>query len=197
MSQGGGGGVGAGGGRGGGQCARLWAGVPIVTRLTLAANLAMFIYTSIKPGVPRLIPYMLCAPFVYTELQVYRLVVSTFVHADVLHIAMNMFAFVSLGCRVELALGSFNYLGMLWIIMGFGNIMYVVAGWFINELLAVTQPMSCAVGYSGVIFGILMVESSLSQGQRSFLGFTLPGWAYPWMLLIILSLLIPQVSFYG
>ena len=57
----------------------------------------------------------------------------------------------------------------------------------------------CAVGFSGVIFAAISMEVATSQSTtRSVMGwFSVPSWAYPWALLLLYSLLIPQVSFFG
>jgi len=60
----------------------------------------------------------------------------------------------------------------------------------------------CAVGFSGVIFALLVVNiyiQNSSNEDRSIFGFfTLKAQLYPWVLLILLQLLIPgRVSFIG
>ncbi len=59
---------------------------------------------------------------------------------------------------------------------------------------------SCAVGFSGVIFGMIVIEGHLSQqATRSVLGLaTVPTAAYPFVLLVLWQLLMwNSVSFLG
>lgn len=63
---------------------------------------------------------------------------------------------------------------------------------------------SCAVGFSGVIFGLVVVDVAASSGsapsapRRSVFGlFTVPAPLYPWLLLVLWQLLMPSASFVG
>lgn len=62
--------------------------------------------------------------------------------------------------------------------------------------MAISQ---CAVGLSGVIFGLLVIDNHQAQAsQRSIFGlFTVPAHAYPYALLILWQLLMPSASFMG
>jgi len=56
------------------------------------------------------------------------------------------------------------------------------------------------VGFSGVIFGLLVVNSSSDQtnSSRSIFGFfRVPTKFYPWALLILFQIIMPGVSFLG
>eukprot|EP00457_Paulinella_chromatophora_P006983 gb/GEZN01007003.1/.p1 GENE.gb/GEZN01007003.1/~~gb/GEZN01007003.1/.p1 ORF type:complete len:446 (+),score=19.11 gb/GEZN01007003.1/:40-1377(+) len=178
----------------GGQCGEFWSRVPLVTRVMFLVNLGVYLLTLATETQPFLYPWMLCPVLVYQQHEFSRLVTSAFVHANFLHIAMNMFAYVALGSQVEQTLGSLPMLGVLWLLIGFGNLSYVFAGWISQSF----HHIPCAVGFSGVIFGLLMIETQLaSAGTRRLLCFDLPGWMYPWFLLFGISLIMPQVSFFG
>ena len=58
---------------------------------------------------------------------------------------------------------------------------------------------SCAIGLSGAIFGLIVVDNACSAAQtRSIFGmFTVPAKWYPWALLVFWQLLMPGVSFLG
>eukprot|EP00457_Paulinella_chromatophora_P005840 gb/GEZN01005857.1/.p1 GENE.gb/GEZN01005857.1/~~gb/GEZN01005857.1/.p1 ORF type:complete len:421 (+),score=29.57 gb/GEZN01005857.1/:26-1288(+) len=179
----------------GGQCVELWSRVPLVTRVMLLANLSVYILTLVKRTTPFLYPWMLCPRLVYERHEFSRLISSAFVHAGFLHIAMNMVAYVTLGTQVERALGSGPMLGVLCFLIGFGNLLYLFTGWLCDYFEIYVMP--CAVGFSGVIFGVLMIETQLVAGMRRILCINLPGWMYPWCLLVGISLLMPNVSFFG
>lgn len=56
-----------------------------------------------------------------------------------------------------------------------------------------------SAGLSGVIFSILVVDVSASmEPSQNVLGlFSVPTAAYPWVLLVMMSLMMPNVSFVG
>ena len=57
----------------------------------------------------------------------------------------------------------------------------------------------CAIGFSGVIFGLIVVDNSTSSSKdRSIFGlFKVPSPAYPWALLVLFQIMMPNVSFLG
>jgi len=55
-----------------------------------------------------------------------------------------------------------------------------------------------AVGFSGIIFHLSVLESQLHPGPRSVFGFfSVPAFVYPWLLLLALQLIMPNLSFLG
>lgn len=60
-------------------------------------------------------------------------------------------------------------------------------------------PATCAVGFSGIIFALLVADNQLrGLRQRSIYGIVnVPAAVFPWVLLLIWQLLIPEVSFLG
>ncbi len=59
--------------------------------------------------------------------------------------------------------------------------------------------MESAVGFSGVLFSLAVLESSSSGGAtRSLFGFvSVPTKYYPWAMLIAMQVMMPSVSFLG
>ena len=57
----------------------------------------------------------------------------------------------------------------------------------------------CAIGFSGVVFGLIVIDNSVSHAtSRSIFGlFTVPARVYPWALMVLWQLLLPSVSFLG
>ena len=57
----------------------------------------------------------------------------------------------------------------------------------------------CAVGLSGVLFGLVVIDCHLSTSEsRSIFGlFTVPARLYPWALLAVWTFLVPHASFLG
>jgi len=74
------------------------------------------------------------------------LVTSMFLHADILHLGLNMFFLLVSGDAVERELGNFHFLGLY---LGFG----VIAGLFHSYLNSTSVIPT--IGASGAIFGVL------------------------------------------
>jgi len=74
------------------------------------------------------------------------LVTSMFLHADILHLGLNMFFLLVSGNAVERELGNFHFLGLY---LGFG----VIAGQFHSYLNS--KSVIPTIGASGAIFGVL------------------------------------------
>jgi membrane associated rhomboid family serine protease len=76
--------------------------------------------------------------------EVWRIVTSGFLHAGVLHIALNMFALYILGSLLEPGIGTPRFLGVYFVSL--------LAGSFGALLL---DPNKITVGASGAIFGLM------------------------------------------
>lgn len=65
--------------------------------------------------------------------------------------------------------------------------------------VATKVAFQCAIGFSGVVFGLIVVDNNLTGAtQRSIFGlFYVPAPLYPWTLLVIWQLIMPGVSFLG
>jgi len=57
---------------------------------------------------------------------------------------------------------------------------------------------NCTVGFSGVLFALITIYTSISGQSRYSLCFLqIPSRIYPWVLLLAMSLFFPNVSFIG
>jgi membrane associated rhomboid family serine protease len=74
----------------------------------------------------------------------YRLLTAAFLHAGVLHLAMNMFALATLGPTLESALGRSRFLALY--------MLSALGGSALSYLLS--SPATLGVGASGAIFGL-------------------------------------------
>jgi membrane associated rhomboid family serine protease len=93
----------------------------------------------------------------------YRLVTAAFLHAGLLHLAMNMFALASLGPVLESALGRIRFVALY--------LLSALGGSTLSFLLA--DPGTFGVGASGAIFGVFgafyVVARRLGGDTRSIL----------------------------
>ena len=65
--------------------------------------------------------------------------------------------------------------------------------------VATKVAYQCAIGFSGIVFGLIVVDNNLTGAtQRSIFGlFYVPAPLYPWTLLVLWQVIMPGVSFLG
>eukprot|EP01089_Gocevia_fonbrunei_P002607 TRINITY_DN12537_c0_g1_i1.p1 TRINITY_DN12537_c0_g1~~TRINITY_DN12537_c0_g1_i1.p1 ORF type:complete len:347 (+),score=25.38 TRINITY_DN12537_c0_g1_i1:33-1073(+) len=149
----------------------------------------------------------------------YRLFTSAYFHYGLLHIVFNLFAFYNLGSGLEKILGTIQFIHLIFVFTCLVNIMYLflsfnlfyvgsssVLGFFSNSFILdkiqpylVSQYYQCAVGFSGVLFCLLVIATAHSgQPTSSIFGFfSVPSKIYPWVLLVIFQFMIGGVSLLG
>jgi len=122
--------------------------VAVFTYLIIAANILVFLQSITNPELYNQLieTYGLVPEEVMRGENLLSLVTSMFLHANILHLGLNMFFLLLSGDVVERELGNFRFLG-LYLACG------VIAGLFHSYLnSASTIP---AIGASGAIFGVL------------------------------------------
>jgi membrane associated rhomboid family serine protease len=122
--------------------------IAVFSYLIIAANIIVFLQSLTDPeGYNMLIRnYGLVPAQIMNGENLYSLVTSMFLHADIIHLGLNMLFLLLSGDAVERELGNFRFLGLY---MAFG----VIAGLFHSYLnSASTIP---TIGASGAIFGVL------------------------------------------
>jgi membrane associated rhomboid family serine protease len=136
--------------------------------------------------------------------QVWLLWTSSFLHGSIIHLAMNVMSWIGLASRLESqTMGTLPLMvtvlvsaciltPVLHVLMA--TIAYYGLGistWFYEHSL----------GFSGVLFHITVLEvawNNAAHQQRSVLGLvSVPPMWYPWVLLIVLQFMVPQISFLG
>jgi membrane associated rhomboid family serine protease len=126
-----------------------------VTRVLILANVAMFVAEVAVGGAGSLLTGpsgerlvrlgALYTPAVACGHEYWRLITAAFLHAGILHIALNMYALWLFGSLMEDALGSAPFLGV-----------YLVSGFVASATSFAFGPVFLvAVGASGAIFGLL------------------------------------------
>lgn len=133
------------------------------------------------------------------EWQWYRVISAAFTHLSILHILMNMMAMYQLGSNLEPMFGTLQYFFVMVVFTLAVGLGYII----VNLLLALLWDQSylfqSAAGASGVIFAMAVDESSLSSAPtRSIFGlFSVPSKLYPWVLMLLIQLIMPQASLVG
>ncbi|KAF0977882.1 hypothetical protein FDP41_003204 [Naegleria fowleri] len=144
------------------------------------------------------------------EYQIWRVVTSTFSHFSIIHILFNMGSMWSMR-SVELigqehptvhtfhSVVEYFKITVLLILLSF---LFITLVYFclIKFLKWENYRQVNIVGYSGVLFGIMTLETlqqGISSTSSSMFGLNLPAIIRPFMALILTSLLLPQASFVG
>src|SRR5438105_5446760 len=160
----------------------------LVTKSLIAVNIAIYVITAAQgaginsPGGRLFAKWILFGPAVANG-DWWRLITSAFLHANLIHIAFNMYFLWFVGTAVESALGRGRFLAV-----------YVISGLAGSAGALVFNPTSPTVGASGALFGILGVAVVLER-QRNFV---LGGSALGLVLInLILSFSISNISVGG
>jgi len=122
--------------------------VAVVTYLLIAANVLVFSVQFFDPDYYEylILNYGLIPVHVMEGRNLLTLVTSLFLHADILHLGMNMFFLLITGDGCERAMGSFRFL-----------VFYLACGVLSGLFHAYLNSMSgiATIGASGAIFGVL------------------------------------------
>ncbi|MED6126570.1 Rhomboid-like protein 15 [Stylosanthes scabra] len=139
---------------------------------------------------------------VLSRFQVYRIYTSIFFHGSLLHVLFNMMALVPLGSEMERVMGSVRLLYVTVLLATSNAILHILIAILVayNPIQPLEYFMNeCAIGFSGVLFSMIVIETSLSGAQsRSVFGlFNVPAKWYPFLLLVVFQLLMENVSLLG
>ncbi len=122
--------------------------VAVFSYLIIVANILVFLQSLTDPESYNLLiqTYGLVPVQVMNGMNLLSLVTSMFLHADIIHLGLNMFFLLVSGDAVERELGNFRFLGLY---LAFG----IIAGLF-HAYLNSTSAIP-TIGASGAIFGVL------------------------------------------
>ena len=157
--------------------------------------------------------FTMCPRLVLYLQHYYRIVTSCFFHGSIMHIGMNMVSTAAIAALLERRLGTMLLtLTVLWSVLITGVLALVLAlgtQWIIGSDSLMNQH---SLGFSGIMFHLLVLESNLtsshgtggvassssSSSTRSVFGFvTVPSYAYPIVMLGVMQVIMPNVSFSG
>ncbi len=133
--------------------------------------------------------------------QFYRIFTSAFLHANIMHIAFNMVTLVQAGPSLERMLGTVRYLCLIVCFVAvLGALYYSISliGLFVFGFDRFFNE--CAIGFSGVLFALMTIESLLASSDRLLslpFGVQVPSRWYPWALLVFCQFIMPGVSLIG
>ena len=180
------------------RCGEFFSGIPLATVFLLTLNLSIhacvFLFT-IDIRDFTLHPYRIVYYYEF-----YRCISAALLHGGAMHILMNMMTLYSLGSSMERKFGSFQFfIFSMWTIVLCG-VFYCLQSWVLSYVTGdMSYMMQPAVGYSGVLFTYIFIECYHSTTtSRSLFGFfSVPVKMYPWIILVVIQLIMPNISFKG
>ncbi|XP_073153146.1 rhomboid-like protein 15 isoform X3 [Henckelia pumila] len=139
---------------------------------------------------------------VISHFQVYRIYTAIIFHGSLLHVLFNMLALVPMGSELERIMGSIRMLYAIILLATSNAILHLLialVGTYNPFHLFHSLMNECAIGFSGILFSMIVIETNLSGVQsRSVFGlFNVPAKWYVWILLVVFQLLMTNVSLLG
>lgn len=168
--------------------------VVVLLIVNVAIHVIVFIF-SINIG-----PYVFQPYLVWYFNQYYRMITSAFLHGGIMHIGMNMMSLVAIGGMLEPVYGTFKFLCLTWLSILLGGICYLLLAFGTAWITSNWSYLGVSsIGYSGVLFSYAVIESFHSpDASRSIFGlFNVPTKLYPFILLVILQVILPNISLFG
>src|SRR6266576_1329434 len=160
----------------------------LVTKALIGLNVLVYVITAAQgaglnsPGGSLFFKWVLYGPAVANG-DWWRLITSTFLHANVIHIAFNMYFLWFVGGAVEQALGRGRFV-----------LVYFVSCLAGSAGALLVNPTEVTVGASGAIFGMLGAALVLERQRNYVLG----GQAFALIAInLVLSFAISHVSWGG
>ncbi len=159
----------------------------IITMALMAINILVFIISSIGTltdafDLPTL--FALNRGHVQSG-EIYRLLTSTFMHTDIFHLIMNMYALYIIGSQVESYIGKKKYL-----------IIYLISG-IMGSLLScvVNTSNTWSLGASGAIFGLMGTLLFFGYHYRLYLDSALKNQIIPLIILnLAIGFIVPNID---
>lgn len=143
--------------------------------------------------------FTMCPKLVLFSHEYYRVFSSALFHANLMHIGMNMLSAVAIGSSLEKRMGTLRLLFSIWWAILITSAIYILIAYIAYSVFGFeTWMYQHAIGFSGILFHLSVLESRLHSGPRSLFGFfSVASWMYPWVLLVVLQLIMPNLSFLG
>ncbi|XP_057685048.1 rhomboid-related protein 4-like [Corythoichthys intestinalis] len=168
--------------------------IPPVTLAMLGLNTYFFLLPAAE-----LNKVCLSVHQVYNMGEWLRLFLSPFHHADSMHLYFNMASFLIKSIRLESLLGSTWFASILAIFSLLTGVVYLALELGLTYLTQEETPsMACAVGFSGVIFALKVLNNHYHPGSVTYLlGFPISNRYASWVELILIHITTPGTSFVG
>ncbi len=172
-------------------------GVPPATLAVMVVCVGIFVIQNALSWDLQL--FTMCPRLILYTHEYYRVFTSALFHANLMHIGMNMLSTTAISSTLENKMGTIRLFGTIWWAIILTSTVYLSITYFAYLVFGYDAWMyQHAVGFSGVIFHLSVLESNLQPGPRSVFGFfSVPSSLYPWVLLVVLQVIMPNLSFLG
>jgi membrane associated rhomboid family serine protease len=137
---------------------------PFLTYLLIIFNVFIYTLQLVNPWITYTLTLI---PIEILWMQnLHTLITAMFLHADPLHLFMNMYFFYIFGSAVEREANPFVFL-LLYVFSGFcGNLGHILIAMTIEPLFYAYAPFIRTLGSSGAVFGILAAYAYLLPRRR-------------------------------
>ncbi|XP_062901567.1 rhomboid-related protein 4 isoform X2 [Mobula hypostoma] len=168
--------------------------IPPVTLLTIALNVFLFL-SPMKP----LLNVCINVRETWNGQDWKRLIYSPFHHADDWHLYFNMVSMLYKGIHLEQRLGRIWFAYLLSVFSVMTGIVYLILEVALAELMDdPNYKMQCAVGFSGVLFALKVLNGYYNPGGVSYvMGIPVRQQYACWAELVAIHLIAPRSSFVG
>ncbi|XP_008307063.1 rhomboid-related protein 4 [Cynoglossus semilaevis] len=168
--------------------------IPPVTMAVLALNVYLYIF----PAAP-LLQTCISVQQAYWLKDWRRLLLSPLHHGDDWHLYFNMVSFLWKGMKLERQLGGAWFLYLLSVFSLLTGIVYLVLEAALTELTEdPSYSMTCAVGFSGVLFALKVLNNHYNPGGVTYVvGIPISNSHASWVELVLIHITSPGTSFVG
>lgn len=168
--------------------------IPPVTLAVLGLNAYLYLF----PAAP-LMKACVSVEQAYRLKDWRRLLLSPFHHVDDIHLYFNMASFLWKGIRLEQHLGGGFFLYLLSVFSLLTGVVYLLLEAALTELTDdYSYSMQCAVGFSGVLFGLKVICNHYYPGGVTYvMGFSVSNRYASWVELVLIHITSPGTSFCG
>ncbi|ROL45173.1 Rhomboid-related protein 4, partial [Anabarilius grahami] len=168
--------------------------IPPVTLATLGLNVYLFLFP-VKP----LLQTCLSVREAYWYRDWGRLLLSPFHHVDDMHLYFNMASLLWKGIKLEKKLGGAWFAYLLSVFSLLTGLVYLLLETGLTKMTEDSSySLQCAVGFSGVLFGLKVVNNHYHPGGATYvMGLPIANRYACWVELVLIHIMNPGTSFVG
>lgn len=154
-------------------------GIPKAVKFLLIINIAIFVLGVLFSHLIPMHVFALVPESVNSRFTIWQFFTYMFLHADIWHLAMNMFVLWMFGTELEYNWGTVDFL-KFYLICGIGGGVMVWLTSFVN----LSSPISYTIGASGAIFGLLVAFGLMWPDRMIYVFGIIPLRAMQFVLII-------------
>ncbi|XP_053363653.1 rhomboid-related protein 4 isoform X3 [Clarias gariepinus] len=168
--------------------------IPPATLAALGLNVYLFLFP-FKP----LLQTCVSVQNAYWHGDWHRLLLCPFHHVDDLHLYFNMASLIWKGINLERRLGTAWFAYVLSVFSLLTGLVYLLLEAGLTEITGdYSFSMQCAVGFSGVLFGLKVLNNYYNPGTVKYIiGIPVANRYACWVELILIHIMNPGTSFVG